>query len=208
MGTVNISIAQSLVRQCWSSCGIWTRYTSRNKSIVKHFRSYWNWDWVPIEVFTVHWTLFLRENKWKWCHVNDQRFWKHLKWSPFHFNTCSDALVHLLHLLLSPIWTLSSSRPKYDMSPKGVFSEGPTFFMKETASLTFFGGLPFIFRILSFFFSPIKRLIGTWELSGPMFQAKEAHVELKHKRSPRGAKRNIARIANAVTITLYSRVTM
>ena len=77
------------------------------------------------------------------------------------------------------------------MSPKGVFSEDPTFFMKETASLTFFGGLPFIFRILSFFFSPKKRLIGTWELSGPMFQAKEAHVELKHKRSPRGAKRKI-----------------
>ena len=74
------------------------------------------------------------------------------------------------------------------MCPKGVFSDDPTFFMKETASLTFFGGLPFIFRILSFFFSPIKRLIGTWELSGPMFQAKEAHVELKHKRSPCGAK--------------------
>ena len=33
-----------------------------------------------------------------------------------------------------------------------------TFFMKETASLTFFGGFPFIFRILSFFFSPDKKL--------------------------------------------------
>ena len=36
-----------------------------------------------------------------------------------------------------------------------VFYEvNPTFFIKETASLTFFGGLLFIFRILSFFFSP------------------------------------------------------
>ena len=33
-----------------------------------------------------------------------------------------------------------------------------TFFMKETASLTFFGGFPFIFRILSFFFSPVEIL--------------------------------------------------
>ena len=35
-----------------------------------------------------------------------------------------------------------------------VFYRRPTFFIKATASLTFFGGLPFIFRILSFFFSP------------------------------------------------------
>ena len=74
------------------------------------------------------------------------------------------------------------------MCPKGVFYEeaDPTFFMKDTASLTFFGGLLFIFRILSFFLSPKKRIIGTWELSGTMFEAKEALVvELKCKRSPR-----------------------
>ena len=58
----------------------------------------------------------------------------------------SSALSNL-NTILFPAWRMCVHQTVF-------YEVNPTFFIKETASLTFFGGLLFIFRILSFFFSP------------------------------------------------------
>ena len=88
---------------------------------------------------------------------------------------CIFSILCSLHFEHNPLPGLNMKCAQ-KVSFMGSCNANPTFLMKETASLTFFGGLLFIFRILSFFLSPKKRLTSA-----------ALRDNVSGKRSPRGA---------------------